>query len=298
MPDIVGVRYKKAGRIYYFDPVGLEMAPGDKIIVETSRGLEMGTAVVAPTEVAAEEITEPLKPVVRLATEEDLEKIERLEERKQKALEECGKLIEELKLPMKLVDADVNLEESRLTVYFGAEGRVDFRELVRELSHRVKMRVEMRQIGPRDEAKFVGGYGRCGQGLCCQGFISEFNPVSIKMAKEQGLPLNPMKISGVCGRLLCCLGYEYEQYRDMKKEMPREGTAVATPRGKAIVTGVNIMDEKVNVELESGGVAASFPLSEISTDLKSLEAGKKEEKPESHRPPSHRSGRRRRRKEG
>ncbi len=298
MPDIVGVRYKRAGRIYYFDPAGLELAPGDKVVVETSRGLELGTVVVAPTEVAAEEITEPLKMVVRRANEEDLEKAERLEERKKQALEECAKLVEELKLTMKLVDADVNLEESRLTVYFGAEGRVDFRELVRELSRRIKMRVEMRQIGPRDEAKFVGGYGRCGQGLCCQGFISEFNPVSIKMAKEQGLPLNPMKISGVCGRLLCCLGYEYEQYRDMRKEIPREGTAVATPRGRAVVTGVSLMDEKVSVELESGGVAASFPLSEISTDLESKAVKKKEEKPESPRPPSRRSGRRRRRKEG
>ena len=292
MPDIVGVRYKRAGRIYYFDPAGLELAAGDKVVVETSRGLELGTVVIASTQIVAEELGEPLKPVVRQATEEDIEKTRQLENRKREALDECGRLIDELRLPMKLVDADVNLEENRLTVYFSSEGRVDFRELVRELGRRVKMRVEMRQIGPRDEAKLVGGYGRCGQQLCCQGFISEFSPVSIKMAKEQGLPLNPMKISGVCGRLLCCLGYEYEQYRDMRNEMPGEGDVVATPKGKATITGSNLMEEKVLVELE-GGATDSFALSEISTDLKSLEEKKA---PPQKTLPAQRSGRRRRRR--
>ena len=274
MPDIVGVRYRRAGRIYYFDPAGIELAPGDEVVVDTSRGLEMGRVVVAPTEVAAEEIVEPLKPVVRRATEGDIERAKQLEGKKVEALAECGKLVDEMRLPMKLIDADVNLEDSRLTVYFSAEGRVDFRELVRELSRRLKIRVEMRQVGPRDGAKMVGGFGRCGRQLCCQGFISEFSPVSIKMAKAQNLPLNPMKISGVCGRLLCCLGYEYEQYRTLRQKMPREGTQVATPKGRATVIGGNLIEEKVLVELE-GGSKASFPLAEISKDAGAL-ADKKE----------------------
>jgi cell fate regulator YaaT (PSP1 superfamily) len=274
MPSIVGVRYKRAGRIYYFDPMGIELAPGNEVVVETSRGLEIGRVVVAPAEVAGEEIVGPLKPVKRRATEEDITKAEQLEDTKMDALAECGKLIDELKLPMKLIDADVNLENSRLTVYFGAESRVDFRELVRELSRRLKMRVEMRQVGPRDEAKMVGGFGRCGRQLCCQGFMSEFSPVSIKMAKAQNLPLNPMKISGICSRLLCCLGYEYEQYCTLRQEMPKEGKQVTTPKGEATVIGGNLIEEKVLVEFE-GGNTASFHLAEVSKDTEVLADKKK-----------------------
>ena len=274
MPSIVGVRYRRAGRIYYFDPMGIELTPGNKVVVETSRGLEIGRVVVAPTEVAVEEIVGLLKPVIRRATEEDITKAEQLEDTKMEALAECGKLVDELKPPMKLIDADVNLENSRLTVYFRAESRVDFRELVRELSRRLKMRVEMRQVGPRDEAKMVGGFGRCGRQLCCQGFMSEFSPVSIKMAKAQNLPLNPMKISGVCSRLLCCLGYEYEQYRTLRQEMPKEGKQVTTPKGEATVIGGNLIEEKVLVEFE-GGSTASFHLAEVSKDIEVLVDKKK-----------------------
>lgn len=267
MADIVGVRYKRAGRIYYFDPDDLDLAPGDRVVVETSRGRELGWVVIAPTQVSADEIVEPLKCVVRKATEEDLEHAQKLEDKEAEALAECGQLVDELGLPMKLIEADVNLDNSRLVIYFSAAGRVDFRELVRELSRRLKMRVELRQLGPRDEAKMVGGFGRCGRELCCQGFICEFNPVSIKMAKAQNLPLNPMKISGVCGRLLCCLGYEYEQYRCLKQKLPREGQQVATSRGTATVIGVNIMEEKVLVELE-GGDKMELPVAEIDQDIK------------------------------
>jgi len=261
--DIVGVRYKRAGRIYYFDPAGIDLAVGDYVVVETSRGLELGQVVIAPTQVLASEVAKPLRSVVRKATEEDRERARKLEAKETEALAECGQLVEKLELPMKLITAQYNLDDSRLTIYFSAEGRVDFRELVRQLSGRLKIRVELRQVGPRDEAKLMGGFGRCGRPLCCGTFLSEFEPVSIKMAKEQDLPLNPAKISGVCGRLLCCLGYEYQQYRSMKEKLPREGQQVATPMGIATVVGGNPLEETVLVELE-GGASAEIPLSEIT----------------------------------
>lgn len=263
MVDIVGVRYKRAGRIYYFDPAGIDLAVGDYVVVETSRGLELGQVVIAPTQVLASEVAKPLRSVVRKATEEDRERARKLEAKEAEALAECGQLVEKLELPMKLITAQYNLEDSRLTIYFSAEGRVDFRELVRQLSGRLKIRVELRQVGPRDGAKLIGGFGRCGRPLCCGTFLSEFEPVSIKMAKEQDLPLNPAKISGVCGRLLCCLGYEYQQYRSMKEKLPREGQQVATPMGRATVVGGNPLEETVLVELE-GGASAEITLGEIT----------------------------------
>lgn len=263
MADIVGVRYKRAGRIYYFDSAGIDLVVSDNVVVETSRGLDLGWVVIAPTQVSASEIAGPLKPVVRKATDEDVGRAQELEGKKEEALAECQRLVGELSLPMGLIDADLNLDDSRLTVYFTAEGRVDFRELVRELSKSLKMRVELRQVGPRDEAKLLGGFGRCGRTLCCQSFITEFSPVSIKMAKAQDLPLNPMKISGVCGRLLCCLNYEYEQYRSIRKKLPRKGEQVPTPKGMATVIGSNPLKETVLVKTE-GGVSMELPLSEIT----------------------------------
>ncbi|MFH1003272.1 MAG: stage 0 sporulation family protein [Chloroflexota bacterium] len=233
MADIVGIRFKRAGKVYYFDPAGLELAAGDHVIVETSRGMEMGQVVIAPGQVLANEVEEPLKPVVRRAEAEDMQRAREFEDREQEALEECGRRIASLNLPMKLLSAEYNLEGNRLTFFFSAEERVDFRQLVRELTNHFKVRVELRQVGPRDGAKLVGGFGRCGRSLCCASFLSEFSPVSIRMAKEQDLPLNPMKISGVCGRLLCCLGYENEQYRAAKEERARERQAVAAPVGEA-----------------------------------------------------------------
>ena len=262
MAEIVGIRFKKVGRVYYFDPAGIDLEVNDYVVVQTTRGLELGYVVIAPKQVLVNEVTTPLKPVVRKAEPEDISHAQELEEKEEEALIECGKLISKLNLPMKLLSAEYNLEGSRLTFYFSAEERVDFRELVRELTNRFKVRVELRQVGPRDEAKLVGGFGRCGRPLCCMSFLSGFTPVSIKMAKEQSLPLNPMKISGCCGRLLCCLVYESEQYRTMKEKLPTEGQQVSTAMGVATVVGSNPLKETVLVELESQ-VTVELPLSEI-----------------------------------
>ena len=265
MADIVGVRFKRAGRIYYFAPAGVELEVGGYVVVKTARGLELGQVVIAPTQILASELTEPLKSVVRKAEPEDIEHAQEFEEKEQEALAECAQLIAKLNLPMKLITAEYNLEGNRLTFYFGAEERIDFRELVRELTSRFKMRVELRQVGPRDEAKLIGGFGRCGRPLCCMSFLSEFAPVSIRMAKEQSLPLNPMKISGACGRLLCCLVYESEQYREMKEKMPKDGQRVSTPMGEAKVVGSNPLKETVLVELESKATV-ELHLSEVTIE--------------------------------
>lgn len=263
MAEIVGVRFKKAGKVYYFDPAGIELEVNDYVVVETARGLEMGYVVISPKQVLVSEITTPLKPIVRKAEEEDIKHVQEIASKEEEALAECGKLIAESNLSMKLLSAQYNLDESRLTFFFSAEERVDFRELVRKLTNRFKTRVELRQVGPRDEAKLAGGFGRCGRPLCCMSFLSEFAPVSIRMAKEQALPLNPMKISGLCGRLLCCLGYESEQYQTMKGRLPREGQRVSTPMGVASVVGSNPLKETVSVELESGATV-ELPLSDIT----------------------------------
>jgi len=265
MADIVGVRFKRAGRIYYFDPAGIELEVNDYVVVKTTHGLELGQVVIAPKQVLASEITEPLKPVVRKAEPEDIERVQEFADKEREALAECAKLIAKLELPMKLISADYNLDGNHLTFFFSADERVDFRELVRELTGRFKVRVELRQVGPRDEAKLVGGFGRCGRPLCCMSFLGEFAPVSIRMAKDQNLPLNPMKISGACGRLLCCLVYENEQYRSMKGKMPREGQRVSTPMGVASVVGSNPLKETVLVELESKATV-ELPLSDIAIE--------------------------------
>lgn len=262
MADIVGVRFRKAGKVYHFDPAGLELDTGDFVIVDTVRGQEMGQVVI---KIAQEnENNKNLKTVVRKATDEDIENANKLRAKEKEALDECDKLVSKMELPMKLISAEYGYDGNRLTIYFGSEGRVDFRELVRELSRKMKARVEMRQVGPRDEAKMIGGFGRCGRPLCCTGFLSEFSPVSIKMAKEQDLPLNPMKISGVCGRLLCCLGFECEQYRAMKQEMPRNGERISTETGMATVVGGNPLKGMVLVELESGA-RVEIPVPEVKT---------------------------------
>jgi cell fate regulator YaaT (PSP1 superfamily) len=267
MVDVVGVCFKRTGRVYYFEPSDIELKVGDYVVVETARGLELGEIVVAPAKVPANEVDKPLKPVVRKANDKDIKHADKLEKKEGEALAECDRLIDKLKLPMKLISVEYNLDASRLTVFFSAEGRVDFRELVRELSYSLKVRIEMRQVGPRDEAKLLGGFGRCGLPLCCASFLREFNPVSIKMAKEQELPLNPMKISGLCGRLLCCLGYEFEQYRAMKEKMPKEGQRISTTRGMANVVGSNPLEGTVLVELESGA-RVELSLDEITDNGK------------------------------
>ncbi|MBA7480014.1 hypothetical protein ES707_15458 [subsurface metagenome] len=267
MADVVGVRFKRTGKVYYFDPSDIELKVGDCVVVETTRGPELGQVVIAPSQVLASEVTKPLKPVVRKADIEDIEQADKIKQKEDEALAECTELVAKLKLPMKVISAEYNLDGSRLTIFFSAEGRVDFRELVRELSHRLKVRVEMRQVGPRDEAKLLGGFGRCGRPLCCASFLSEFSPVSIRMAKEQELPLNPMKISGICGRLLCCLGYEFEQYRIMREKMPKEGQRIKTAMGVANVVGGNPLEGTVLVEME-GGARVELSLDEITTEVK------------------------------
>ena len=272
MADIVGVRFKRAGKIYYFDPADIEMEVGDYVVVKTARGQELGRVVIAPQQVLSGDVNKELKPVVRKADPEDIEQAEELAAKEAKAMAECARLIDKFKLPMKLLSAEYNLDGSRLTFFFSATERVDFRDLVRELNSRFKLRVELRQLGPRDEAKVVGGFGRCGRPLCCMDFLSEFSPVSIRMAKDQDLPLNPMKISGVCGRLLCCLAYESGQYQSIKKQMPKVGQQVSTSMGPAKVVGNNPLKETVVVETESQG-SVELPLSEIKAEEKPAKEG-------------------------
>ena len=265
MASIVGIRFKRAGRVYYFDPSEIDMKVNDYVVVKTSRGLELGQVVIAPEQVLDNELDEPLKPVVRLAEPEDIKQAQEMEAKSAAALAECGKLVDKLKLPMKLLAAEYNLSDSRLTIYFSAAERVDFRELVKELTNQLKVRVELRQVGPRDEAKLIGGFGRCGRPMCCASFLDEFDPVSIRMAKDQDLPLNPMKISGICGRLMCCLGYEFEIYHAMQEKLPKKGQPVSTSMGMATVVAGNALKETVTVELESGATV-ELPLSDIAAD--------------------------------
>jgi cell fate regulator YaaT (PSP1 superfamily) len=268
MANIVGVRFKRAGKVYYFDPAGIDLEVNDYVVVETARGLELGQVIISPKQVLASDVEQPLKPVVRKAEPEDIQRVQELETKETEALAECSNLIEKMNLEMKLLSAEYNLDGSRLTLHFSAAERVDFRELVRELAKRLKVRVELRQTGPRDEAKLLGGCGRCGRPLCCMTFLDEFTPVSMRMAKDQGLPLNPMKISGVCGRLMCCLVYENEQYQQIKEKLPKNGQRVSTAMGVAKVVGNNPLKETVIVELESGATA-ELPLNEITFEDKS-----------------------------
>ncbi len=263
MPEIVGVRFHQAGRVYYFDASDIPLEVNDDVVVETSRGHELGKVAISPKQVPASEITEPLKPIIRKAQAEDIEKAQNQQKRAMNAIDKCRELVEKLNLPMKPISAQYNLDRSHLTIFFSAEKRVDFRELARELSHSLKTRVELRQVGARDEAKLIGGLGKCGFPLCCTTFLSEFEPVSIKMAKEQDIALNPMKTSGVCGRLLCCLDYEYEQYRAMKEKLPPLRQEVSTALGNAKVVSCNPLKETVTVELETG-VTVEFPLNQLS----------------------------------
>lgn len=263
MTEIVGVRFKRTGRVYYFDPAGIELDLNDWVMVETEHGVEVGRVVISQKQVLSSEITEPLKPVLRKAEEEDIRQREESEGKETEALDVCQEMAQQFNLPMKLLAAEYNPDGTRLTVYFSAEGRVDFRDLLKELTNTFKTRIELRQVGSRDKAKLLGGVGRCGRPLCCATYLSEFNPVTIKMAKEQALPLNPMKISGVCGRLLCCLSYEYEQYRIMKEKLPASGQQVSTPMGLATVVGGNPLRETVIVQLESQATV-ELPVEQVS----------------------------------
>ncbi len=265
MADVVGIRFKRAGKVYYFDPAGIDLEVSDRVIVKTTRGLEMGEIVITPHQVMDSEVKEQLKPVVRKATSEDIEQTQEQQKMTAEALVECNNLIEKMELPMKLLTAEYSFSGKRLTFFFSASERVDFRELVKELTSRLKVRVELRQVGPRDGAKLIDGYGRCGRRLCCSSFLTEFEPVSIRMAKEQELPLNPVKISGVCGRLMCCLAYEADLYRAMRGKMPKKGQRVMTKSGTAVVTGGNLIKQTIFLELKSGAIIEE-PLSEITAE--------------------------------
>ena len=249
METVVGVRFKKAGKVYYFDPGKLEIFKTDKVILETARGVELGEVVVGPKEVSDSEVVAPLKEVIRKATEKDLEIYRENKEKEKDALEICSKKIEDHGLDMKLVDVEYTFDNNKIIFYFTAEGRVDFRDLVKDLASVFRTRIELRQIGVRDEAKMIGGYGPCGVSLCCSTWLGDFDPVSIKMAKDQGLSLNPTKISGVCGRLFCCLKYEHEVYKAVLKKMPQQGDRVKTQEGSGVIIKTNPLLEQVKVRV-------------------------------------------------
>lgn len=254
MTRIVGVRFKRAGRIYYFDPGEHQLEQDEMVVVETSKGTEMGRVVIAPSDVAESEVTEPLKPVLRKGSREDMERLYSFRPREAEALARCKERVKHFDLPMKLSSAEYSFDGSRLVFTFTAEGRVDFRQLVRDLAGIFRTRIELRQIGVRDEAKQISGYGRCGRPLCCCAFLDDFASVSIKMAKEQDLPLNPMKISGLCGRLLCCLGFENKAYCELRQNLPRVGEQVSAPGGTGRVVAVNILRQLVSVDVGEKGV--------------------------------------------
>ncbi len=253
MVEIVGVRFRKAGKIYYFDPKGLSLGVGEKVIVETVRGLEIGSVVIANRMVEEEKCYMPLSPVIRAATPEDIKRDEENERKEKEALKICEEKVRKRNPEMTLIDAEYTFDNSKIIFNFVAEGRVDFRELLKDLASVFKTRIELRQIGVRDETKAVGGLGMCGRKVCCSQFLSEFSPVSVKMAKDQALSTNPQKISGACGKLICCLNFEQNAYEDAYKTMPRVGQQVKTPDGDGVVTESNILIEKVRVKFDRDG---------------------------------------------
>lgn len=272
MTKIVGVRFKPAGKIYHFNPAGHDIKKGDHVIVETARGIEMGEVCVGIKEISPESLTKPLKDVIRVATEEDIKRVSENKEKEKEAFSICAEMIKQHGLDMKLVETEYTFDRTKVLFYFTSDGRVDFRELVKDLATRFRVRIELRQIGIRDESKMVGSIGICGRELCCSKFLGEFMPVSIKMAKEQGLSLNPTKISGTCGRLMCCLKFEQETYEELLKVTPRQGALVQTPDGKGTVEYVEMLKGLVKVRLEGDRENA---VSEYNVaDLKILRKGK------------------------
>lgn len=250
MLKVIGVRFKKAGKIYYFDPNGLEITKDRYVVVETARGIEFGECVIGVKEIEESEIVAPLKTVIRIAEEEDIQKHEDNKNKEKEALDICLKKIEEHKLNMKLIDVEYTFDNNKVIFYFTADGRVDFRELVKDLATIFKTRIELRQIGVRDEAKMLGGIGPCGRTLCCSTFLGDFASVSIKMAKEQNLSLNPTKISGLCGRLMCCLTYEQSTYEDIRKRLPKVGSIVKVDDVKGEVVSNSTVKESVKIKYQ------------------------------------------------
>jgi cell fate regulator YaaT (PSP1 superfamily) len=250
MPTVIGIRFRTSPKVYYFAPGEYEgLQPGDYVIVDTARGQEAGEVAFPAREVAADEIRGTLKPITRLATAVDLTQMERYQQREKHALARCREQVTEFSLAMKVIRAEYNFDGTHLTFYFTAEKRVDFRALVKSLAHTFRTRIELRQVGVRDEVKLVGGYGLCGRQHCCRSWLPDFRPISIRMAKQQDLPLSPMEISGVCGRLLCCLSYENDYYGEVKKLLPRVGRTVVTVHGEGKVVSVNVLTQSVTVQL-------------------------------------------------
>ena len=284
MTEVVGVRFKNVGKMYYFNPDGKKFSVGSDVIVETARGLEMGQVVAENRLVEDSAVVQPLKSVIRLATETDKSKAEKNRQKEQETFAICEKTIAEHGLEMKLVDVEYTFDGSKILFYFTADGRIDFRALVKDLAAKFKTRIELRQIGVRDEAKMQGGLGICGREFCCSQYLGEFMPVSIKMAKEQGLSLNPTKISGTCGRLMCCLKYEQDAYEDMIKHMPGVGSYVETPDYKGYVTEVNLLRSTLKVRRDGDENAAPrlYSVNEIRVirSASVFSAGTNEEIPE------------------
>ena len=266
MVKVVGIRFRNAGKIYYFGPGKLQLKAGMHAIVETARGVEMGTVMTDPREVSEESVVQPLKPVIRIATEQDEKQVEKNRQKEKEAFKICLEKIAKHKLDMKLVEAEYTFDNNKLLFYFTADGRIDFRELVKDLASVFRTRIELRQIGVRDETKILGGIGICGRCLCCHTYLSEFAPVSIRMAKEQNLSLNQTKISGVCGRLMCCLKNEQETYEELNRRLPGIGDTVTTPDGiQGNVQSVNVLRQLVKVVVEIGDEKEiqEFPVGEL-----------------------------------
>lgn len=259
---VVGIRFKKAGKKYYFDPQDINVDLFDKVVVETIRGIELGEVIEAQKEIEDSEIISTLKPILRKANEKDLSNHERNMTDTPVTLDRIAFYIRKNKLDMKLLGCDYTLDRSKIIIYFNAEGRVDFRELVKDLANEFKLRIELRQVGTRDGAKFLGGIGPCGYLLCCNTFLGDFDTVSIKMAKNQNLSLNPVNISGLCGKLLCCIRYENDTYTEHRKELPKINSWVTTTEGRAKVIAVNIIDKSVRVQTEEQGIK-SFKVEDL-----------------------------------
>lgn len=274
MAIVIGVRFKKPGKVYYFDPDALEIEIGDTVVVETVRGVELGECAMTPSEISDDEIVPPLRKVVRIATEEDLRQVNQNRENEQAAYDICLEKIAAHKIEMKLVNVEYAFDNSKIIFFFTANGRVDFRSLVKDLASVFKTRIELRQIGVRDEAKMLGGLGPCGRQICCGSFLGDFQPVSIKMAKEQNLSLNPTKISGLCGRLMCCLKYEQDNYEEARKKLPRVGKDVLTPDGQGHVLDVNVLRQtaKVRITINDTAEVREYPAAELK------KIGREEEK--------------------
>ena len=266
MTEVISVKFRGRGKLYYFDPAGIDASPGDQVVVETSKGMELGTCIIGNHMVQDDDTVQPLRPVVRAATEDDLRVAEINRSREAEAFGICKEMIAKHKLEMKLVDVECSFEGNKILFFFTADGRVDFRELVKDLAGVFRTRIELRQIGVRDEAKMLGGLGICGRPFCCHQFLDDFQPVSTKMAKTQSMSLNPVKISGTCGRLMCCLRYEQEAYEDLVKHVPKTGAFVQTIDGYGVVTQVNLLRQSVKVRLDGPGddVVRTYAIDEFA----------------------------------